>query len=286
MTMSESSLVVYRNWSPNHSGPRKNKISKITIHHVAGVASPEVLGQIFEKKSRGASSTYGIGNDGRIGQYVSEANRPWTSSSGWNDNQAVTIETSNSSVGGNWPISSAAYESLVKLCADICKRNGIKAVNYDGTKNAVLTEHRMFAGTACPGPTIHGLLVSQTLVNDINTLLINNVVYVPPTIPEVKVENNAKYFMYNGVDYNFVFDPDIYGTIYADLNKVFGRDQAKLFNHFITYGMKEHRVAHKNFNPEIYRKKYADLDKAFEDDWPMYYWHYIVYGIREGRTAI
>ena len=284
--MSESGLATVHMMSPNHSGPRKKPISKITIHHVAGVATPEILGQIFEKRSRGASSTYGIGKDGRIGQYVSEANRPWTSSSSWNDNQAVTIETSNSSTGGSWPISSATYESLVKLCVDICRRNGIKAVNYDGTKNAVLTEHRMFAGTACPGPTIHDLLVKQVLVNDINAQLLNNVIYIPETIPEVKVEDPlTKRFVYNSVDYNFVFDPDLYGTIYADLHKVFGKDATKLFNHFIHYGMKEHRVAHKNFNPEIYRKKYSDLDKAFDDDWPMYYWHYIVYGIREGRTA-
>lgn len=90
-----------------------------------------------------------IGNEGDIGQSVLECNRAWTSSSSWNDNQAITIEVSNSQSGGEWPISDAAYKSLIDLCVDICQRNGIKTVNYNGTKNGVLTEHRMFAATQC-----------------------------------------------------------------------------------------------------------------------------------------
>lgn len=157
--------------SPNNSGKRKEKISKITVHHMAGNLTIEQCGATFAQASRKASSNYGIGSDGRIALYVPEDKRAWTSSSAWNDNRAVTIEVANSKAEEPWPISDAAYKSLVELCADICRRNGIQAVNYTGDKNGVLTEHRMFKATACPGATIHGYLTSGKLVQDINAKL-------------------------------------------------------------------------------------------------------------------
>ena len=169
--LADSSLSTVCVPSPNHSGKRTEKISKITIHHMAGNLTVEKCGEIFSNPSRKASSNYGIGTDGRIALYVSEANRSWASSSSWNDQRAVTIEVANSKAADPWPISDAAYKSLVALCADICKRNGISSVNYTGDKNGVLTEHRMYAATLCPGPTIHNMLTSGRLANDINALL-------------------------------------------------------------------------------------------------------------------
>lgn len=166
-----SLLAILTILSPNNSGKRKEKISKITIHHMAGNLTIEQCGATFAQASRKASSNYGIGSDGRIALYVPEDKRAWTSSSAWNDNRAVTIEVANSKAEEPWPISDAAYKSLVELCADICRRNGIRAVNYTGDKNGVLTEHRMFKATACPGTTIHGYLTSGKLVQDINTKL-------------------------------------------------------------------------------------------------------------------
>ncbi len=167
-TGGNSALATITVLSPNNSGKRTEKISKITIHHMAGNLTVEQCGATFASTSRKASSNYGIGSDGRIALYVPEEKRAWTSSSSWNDNRAVTIEVANSKAEEPWPISSEAYKSLVELCADICKRNGIRAVNYTGDKNGVLTEHRMFKATSCPGTTIHGYLTSGRLVQDIN----------------------------------------------------------------------------------------------------------------------
>lgn len=149
--MSNSKLVVYTNWSPNHSGKRNHKIDTVTIHHMAGNLTIESCGQIFARVSRQASSNYGIGTDGRIGQYVDEANRAWTTSSPENDNRAITIEVANDEIGGQWHVSDKAYESLLKLVTDICQRNGIKRLNYTGDKTGNLTMHCWFAATACPG---------------------------------------------------------------------------------------------------------------------------------------
>lgn len=149
--MSNSPLVDYTKISPNSTNPRRDKIRKITIHHMAGNLSVETCGDIFASPSRKASSNYGVGTDGRVGMYVEEKNRAWTSSNAENDNQAITIEVANCEIGGKWRVSDKALEKTIELCVDICKRNGIKKLNYTGDKNGNLTRHNMFANTNCPG---------------------------------------------------------------------------------------------------------------------------------------
>ena len=150
--MSNSPLVNYTKISPNSTNPRRDKIKKITIHHMAGNLSVETCGNIFASASRKASSNYGIGTDGRVGMYVEEKNRAWTSSSAANDHQAVTIEVANDQIGGDWHVSDTALNKLIELCVDICKRNGIEKLNFTGDKNGNLTMHKYFAATSCPGP--------------------------------------------------------------------------------------------------------------------------------------
>ena len=132
--MSNSSLISYTKISPNRTSPRKKPIRKITIHHMAGNLTVEQCGEVFSPTSRKASSNYGIGTDGRIGMYVEEKDRAWTSSSPDNDNQDVTIEVANNTLGPNWTVSDKAMASLIDLCVDICKRNGIHRLNFTGDK--------------------------------------------------------------------------------------------------------------------------------------------------------
>lgn len=150
--MSNSSLISYTKISPNRTSPRKKPIRKITIHHMAGNLTVEQCGAVFAPTSRKASSNYGIGTDGRIGMYVEEKDRAWTSSSPDNDNQAVTIEVANNTIGPNWTVSDKAMTSLIDLCVDICKRNGIQRLNFTGDKTGNLTMHCYFKSTLCPGP--------------------------------------------------------------------------------------------------------------------------------------
>lgn len=149
MLMSNSSLVNVRvpAYSGNYTKGRSSKISEITIHHMAGVGSAESCGNIFATPGRCGSSHYGIGNDGRIGLYVDECDTAWTNGN-WESNcRAVTIETSNSSTGGNWAVGDKALNSLIKLVADISKRNGLGKL----VKGKNLTWHCMYSATACPG---------------------------------------------------------------------------------------------------------------------------------------
>lgn len=148
--MSKSSLVSVNipadsgNYTKGRNG---KKISEITIHHMAGVMSATQCGKIFQTKGRNGSSHYGIGNDGKIGQYVDESNTAWTNSN-WEANcRAVTIETSNNKTGGDWTVGDKALNSLIKLVADIAKRNNLGQL----VKGKNLTWHSMYTNTTCPG---------------------------------------------------------------------------------------------------------------------------------------
>ena len=147
--MSNSSLVsvTKKAHSTNYTKGRSAKISEITIHHMAGVLTASQCGAIFQKANRGASSNYGVGSDGKVGLYVDENNTSWANGN-WESNcRAVTIETSNSSTGGNWEVSDKTLNMLIKLVADIAKRNNLGKL----VKGKNLTWHSMYASTACPG---------------------------------------------------------------------------------------------------------------------------------------
>lgn len=168
MAYTNSSMVVYTKLSPNHSGQRTHTIDRITPHCVVGQCSVETLGSIFYPTSRQASSNYGIGTDGRVAMYVEEKNRSWCSSSNANDQRAITIECASDTTEP-YAMNSKVYDSLVKLCTDICKRNGKKKLLWLGDKTKtlnykpksdemVLTVHRWFANKSCPGNWLYARL--------------------------------------------------------------------------------------------------------------------------------
>lgn len=169
--MGYSSLCssIHRNPSYNHTAGRGGeRVCKITPHHMAVVWTGERCAQSFDVYGRNASANYCIGYDGEIVGCVDENDRSWCSASGWNDRKAITIEVSNSSTGGDWPISQKSWDSLVRLCADICRRYGFR-LNYDGTRNGSLTEHQMYAATNCPGPYLHARM--GELARQVNAML-------------------------------------------------------------------------------------------------------------------
>lgn len=160
--MSNSNLVSYTRISPNKNTHRNHKIDTITIHCMAGQLSVESCGNVFANPSREASSNYGIGSDGRIALYVDEGDRSWCSSNSANDNRAVTIEVASDSTAP-YAVKTAAYNALIELVADICKRNGIERLVWSTDKKirvghlngTNMTVHRDFANKACPGEYLY-----------------------------------------------------------------------------------------------------------------------------------
>ena len=168
MAYTNSNMVAYTKLSPNHSGQRTHGIDRITPHCVVGQCTAEGLGDWVAKASTQASSNYGIDKNGRVGLYVEEKNRSWCSSSGANDQRAVTIECA-SDTSEPYAMNSAVYATLIKLCVDICKRNGKKKLIWFGDKDKtlnyspksdemILTVHRWFANKSCPGNWLYARL--------------------------------------------------------------------------------------------------------------------------------
>lgn len=183
--MSESSLVSYRNMTSGKWNSRSgNPIRKVIIHHCAGVWSVERMNQEINGTSRQMSCHYCVGSDGRIGQFVSEANRSWCSG-GWEaDKDSITIETSNDGGAPDWHVSDTVLAKLIDLVADICKRNGI-APTYTGDKNGTLQYHSMWAQTACCGPYLKSKM--QYICEQVKAKLNGGTAPTPTPTPAGKV---------------------------------------------------------------------------------------------------
>lgn len=151
--MSNSPLVNYVKLSPNYDSRDGHKITDITIHHMAGNLTVEQCGEVFQ--TRPASANYGIDSKGRVGMYVQEAYTSWANGNFASNQRSITIELANDRIGGNWHVSDTAINKCIELCVDVCRRNGIKRLNFTGNTNGNLTAHRMFMSTACPGDYLY-----------------------------------------------------------------------------------------------------------------------------------
>lgn len=226
-TFSNSPLVVYTKLSPNHSGKRTQNIDTIAIHCMAGNCTIESCAQIFLPASRQASSNYGVGSDGRIGMYVEEKNRSWCTSSNAVDQRAVTIEVANDGGAPQWHVSDKAMSSLIKLCADICKRNNIKKLLWRGDKSLIgkvnlqnMVVHRWTATKSCPGDYLfekHPYIVAE-----VNKLIgaDGSTVVTPPINQETNViKGSTEKIIWNflkGKGLNSYAVAGIMGNLYAE----------------------------------------------------------------------
>ena len=185
MAVSSLATESYPAYAGNYSGPEARKnITAVTVHHMAGVLTARQCGGIFQTPGRNGSAHYGIGVSGEIAWYVDENCVAWTNSN-WPSNQcSVTIETSNSSTGGDWPVSDASYKSLIKLVADIAKRNGLGKL----VPGQNLTWHSMFASTSCPGDYLRSRM--QNIADEANK--INGQTPTPAPTPKPEPSTGIK----------------------------------------------------------------------------------------------
>lgn len=178
--MGYSSLVSHVDISPNKTVGRtyngkKWAIDMVSIHCMAAQLSVEVCGEVFH--NRQASSNYGIGPDGRIAVYVDENDRSWCTSSAANDVRAITIEVA-SDKEHPYAVKEAAYNSLIKLLVDVCKRHKIPKLLWKGDKSfwgqinmQNMSVHRWFSNKACPGDWLYSR--HSEIASKVNQLLGN-----------------------------------------------------------------------------------------------------------------
>lgn len=182
--MSNSPLVTYTRLSPNCTKPRRGKIQYIVPHCIVGQWTARYGCDYFAGTKRQASANYVVGRDGSIGLCVDEANRAWTTGGDLTvngitgadiDHSAVTIEVA-SDTAHPYAITGAAYDALVRLMADIAKRNGIRELRWKADKSLAghpekqnVLVHRWFASKACPGDYMYSRM--GDIVEKANKLL-------------------------------------------------------------------------------------------------------------------
>ena len=147
MAYSQLTNVIVPASPKNYTKGRTSKITEICIHHMAGVMTAEQCGKLWQNPKRKGSSNYGIGKDGTIGGYVDEDNTAWCNSNWASNCRSISIETSNDKTGGDWHVSDASLNSLIRLVADIAKRYKFGTL----VRGKNVTWHSMYASTACPG---------------------------------------------------------------------------------------------------------------------------------------
>ena len=161
MAYTNSSLVTYKRLTNNRTSPRNHAIDTITIHCIVGQWTAKQGCDYFATTDRQCSANYVVGKDGSIGLSVEEKDRSWCSSNAANDNRAITIEVASDTTHP-YAVTDKAYEALIELVADICKRNGIKKLLWKADKSLVgqvdkqnMTVHRWFANKSCPGEYLY-----------------------------------------------------------------------------------------------------------------------------------
>ncbi|MCM1543221.1 MAG: hypothetical protein NC121_18465 [Blautia sp.] len=86
-------------------------------------------------------------------------------------------------------------------------------------------------------------------------------------------------------DMSKYFDPEYYAEQNPDVVEICGTTEEALYEHYVTYGIREGRNCSEIFNVKLYREHYPDLEEAFGDDWEAYVEHYLTVGVQEGRDG-
>lgn len=238
-----------------------NKVCKITPHHMTAHWTGKRCAEYFTQANKGKpSANYCIGYDGDIWCSVPEEYRAYTSANFDNDSHAITIECANSSLNYPYPISEATWNSLVNLCVDICERYDFR-LNYNGNPSGSLTMHRWFANTDCPGD------------------------YLAERFDELEKEVNSRLDQKNILKIQDIADLDLYYDVNKDVARAYGRDDQKLWEHLINFGVKEGRLFSYVYDPKYYAKINQDVQKAYGNDYTKILNHYLGAGAREGRQS-
>ncbi len=83
----------------------------------------------------------------------------------------------------------------------------------------------------------------------------------------------------------YLFDAEYYWAKYYDLQQAIGLDKAKLYEHWLSCGIKEGRSPSPVYDPGYYLSNNADLQKAFGTDYTQLYNHWVSCGVNEFRKS-
>lgn len=185
----------------------------------------------------------------------------------------VAIDTiSSKHITFHFTANNAALAKVV-----IESRNTGKSVSYSYTSGLNNISQYFYAGTL-PGTTeMNVRIYAYSTVNGGNEVL-HNVLY--GDTPDV-VKLPQEYAAMEDV----CFDPAFYAAVNTDVRTVYGTDEAKLYYHWISYGIMEGRNASVAFDVKHYLNVNSDIRQAVGSDYKKAYEHFIRFGSTEYRNS-
>ena len=279
--------------SSNYTNKSSRTVSFVGIHYSGNkkVDTAQSNCKYFQTANRKASAHLFV-DDTHIEQSVELRDSAWAigCSQGYKTSARNTnsINIEMCCTAGNYKVSQKTQINTAYVCAYVCKLIGITANQVD---TYVLRHYDCVkSNKACPKQYVDNpkeWIQFKTWVKNI----LNTGSHLGKTTED---------YIYQGVNYNKVFDHKFYADANADLKAAFGYDKIKLFNHFINNGMtdadprtgKLSRIGKTiaTFNVEVYASHSPDLIKAFgalsPKTAPSYYKHYCTNGYKENRRVI
>ena len=164
------------------------------------------------------------------------------------------------------------YDALVSFTFNLGSGN-LDKLTLKGLRSKAVIGDKILAYNKAGGKTLSGLVKRRTKERALYITPINNLSCI-------------------GVDYSHVFNAAYYANKYSDLRNALGNDAMALFDHFLLFGMDEHRQAIATFNVEKYISypENADVVKACTVngvlDYKLVYKHYCEFGYKETRRAV
>lgn len=164
-----SPLISYTNRIAARGSIREGAVTRITIHVAKARGDIATLAQMIN--SSATSFNYGIDEQGVIGLFADEPIVTNGTGSKLNDEKAINIVCMNSSNSSDWPISTATYDALIALSADIFRRNYIAKATYtkDINRDTVTLHSEFDKKSDCPGRYIESRMTQ--IIADINARL-------------------------------------------------------------------------------------------------------------------
>jgi hypothetical protein len=278
--------------SSNYTNNSNRTVSFIGIHYSGNKKDTAQSNcKYFQTANRKASAHLFV-DDTHIEQSVELRDSAWAI--GCSQGYKTSARNSNSiniemcCTAGNYKVSEKTQINTAYVCAYVCKLIGITANQVD---TYVLRHYDCVkSNKACPKQYVDNPKEWTQFKTWVKNIL-NTGSHLGKTTED---------YIYQGVNYNKVFDHKFYADANADLKAAFGYDKTKLFNHFINNGMTDadprtgrlSRIGKtiSTFNVEVYASHSPDLVKAFgvlsPKTAPSYYKHYCTNGYKEGRRVI
>lgn len=255
--------IKYAEWYATAYNRVGDAIPEIATQVLTAVGPNEPF-QVYEDNNNNLNTLYGVANDFPF-KYYKETG--YYVSIGSNDELKNVFRD----VNGNFFVQA--------------KQGDIYSATYlteDEIQNAMVDTYCRFDGVGWYSNVISYIQVDKVVVTYMDGT--KETIYHPNSKYQGMTLQNPPFYQ-QLAQYQAVYNYQDYLTYNPDLAALYGADQKKLFDHFVTSGMKEGRRGSSGFDLNTYKANNPELVAMFGDDNVKYYEHYIANGKAEGRIA-